>query len=79
MDTKTLSVALKGASPEVEKNVLDNLSSRVKEMVSEEREIAGPLPMSDVEAAREEIMLSIRALIEAGEFRPTRGSDALVE
>jgi len=79
VDTKTLSIALKGASVAVEENILGNLSSRVREMVSEEREIAGPMPLSDVQDARNEIMVSIRALIEAGEFRPTRGSDALVE
>ena len=79
VDTKTLSIALKGASSAVEKNILDNLSSRVREMVAEEREIAGPLPLSDVQSARNEIMVSIRTLIESGEFRPTRGSDDLVE
>jgi len=79
VDTKTLSIALKGASSTVEQNILDNLSSRVRDMVAEEREIAGPLPISDVQSARNEIMVSIRTLIETGEFRPTRGSDALVE
>jgi flagellar motor switch protein FliG len=78
VDTKTLSIALKGASEAVEGNILDNLSSRVREMVAEEREIAGPMPMSDVQDARNEIMISIRALIEAGDFRPTRGADDLV-
>jgi flagellar motor switch protein FliG len=79
VDTKTLSVALKGCSRAVEQNILGNLSSRVRDMVAEERELAGPLPLSDVKIAREEILKSIRALIEAGEFRPNRGGDELVE
>ncbi len=78
VDTKTLSMALKGASEEVEDNVLGNLSSRVKDMVSDERELLGPVPMSEVRAARDEIMKSIRAMIEAGEFRPSKGGEELV-
>ncbi len=78
VDTKTLSVALKACSSEVEENVLGNLSSRVREMVSEERELTGPVPMSEVESAREEIMRNIRAMIEAGEFRPSRAGEDLV-
>ena len=78
VDTKTLSVALKGCTPEVEENVLGNLSSRVREMVSEERELAGPVPMSEVKSARDEVLRNIRAMIEAGEFKPTRGGDELV-
>jgi flagellar motor switch protein FliG len=79
VDTKTLSVALKGCSRAVEQNILGNLSSRVRDMVAEERELAGPLPLADVKIAREEVLKSIRALIEAGEFRPNRGGDELVE
>lgn len=78
VDTKTLSIALKACSPGVEENVLGNLSSRVRDMVAEERELAGAMPMSDVTAARGEIMTNIRAMIEAGEFRPNRGGDELV-
>lgn len=78
VDTKTLAVALKGCSEAVEKNILSNLSSRVREMVLEERELAGPMPVGDVRVARDELLKSIRALIEAGEFRPSRGGDALV-
>jgi flagellar motor switch protein FliG len=79
VDTRTLSVALKGCSQVVEQNVLSNLSSRVREMVIEERELAGPMSMADVKSARDEILKNIRALIEAGEFRPNRGGEQLVE
>ena len=79
VDTKTLSIALKGCSESVEQNILSNLSSRVREMVAEERELAGPQPMAEVKSAREEVLRSIRALIESGEFRPSRGGDDLVQ
>lgn len=78
VDTKTLSIALKGCSKAVEQNVLANLSSRVREMVLEERELAGAMPIADVKLARDEILKSIRALIESGEFRPNRGGEELV-
>ena len=78
VDTKTLSVALKGCSDEVELNILGNLSARVADMVAEERELAGPMPMNEVQVARDEVMLNIRALIEAGEYRPSKGGEELV-
>jgi flagellar motor switch protein FliG len=78
IDTKTLAVALKGCSAAVEQNVLSNLSSRVRDMVIEERELAGPMSFTDVKAARDEILKNVRALIESGEFRPNRGGEELV-
>lgn len=78
VDTKTLSVALKAASPAVEQNLMGNLSSRVRDMVMEEREIAGAVSMSVVQDARDEILRSIRAMIESGEFKPSRGGEELV-
>lgn len=78
VDTKTLSVALKGASSGVEGNLMNNLSARVRDMVAEEREIAGAVSRTVIEDARNEIMRSIRAMIEAGEFKPSRGGEELV-
>ncbi len=78
VETRTLAISLKACSAAVEQNVLGNLSSRVRDMVSEERELAGPMPMSEVLLAREEVMRGVRALIEAGEFKPAKGGDELV-
>jgi flagellar motor switch protein FliG len=78
VDTRTLAVALKACREEIETNVMENLSSRVKDMVKEERELAGPMPMSEVLTAREQIMKGVRALIESGNFKPAKGGDALV-
>ena len=79
VDTKTLSLGLKGASEAVEENVMGNLSQRVRDMVKEERELIGAVPLDEVLAGRDEIMRSVRALIESGEFRPSRGGEELVE
>ena len=78
IETRTLSIALKACSPRVEANILDNLSSRVREMVADERELAGAMPMSEVTQERDLIMKAVRALMEAGEFRPTRAGEDLV-
>jgi flagellar motor switch protein FliG len=78
VDTRTLAVALKACSQKVESNVMSNLSERVREMISDERELAGALPMTEVVAARNEILKAVRALMEAGEFRPARAGEELV-
>lgn len=78
VETRTLSIALKACSPSVEENIMSNLSSRVRDMVAEERELAGAMPMSEVSIAREEIMRGVRAMIESGELQPAKGGDELV-
>lgn len=79
VDTRTLAIALKACPADVEANVLGNLSSRVREMVSEERELAGPTPMGEVLAARGDLLKSVHGLIDSGEFRPARGGQELVQ
>lgn len=78
VDTRTLAIALKACSAEVEQNVTDNLSSRVKAMVVEERELAGAIPMSEVLFARGELLKAVHALIDSGEFQPSRGGEEMV-
>lgn len=78
VDTKTLAVSLKGSNARVEQNIMNNLSSRVREMIRDERETAGPMSMSDVAVARNEVMKAVRTLMESGEFRPTRAGEELV-
>lgn len=79
VDTRTLSLALKACQMEVEQNILQNLSSRVREMVAEERELAGSVPMSEVLGARNLILQNVREMIETGEFQPAKAGDDLVE
>lgn len=79
VDTRTLAIALKGSPPEVERNIMNNLSARVKDMVVDERELAGKLPMSEVREARGETLKGVRALMESGEFKPMKGGEELVD
>ena len=78
IDTRTLAISLKACSADVEDNIASNLSSRVKDMVLEERELAGAVPMSEVLVARGEILKAVHALIESGEFSPARSGEELV-
>ena len=75
IDTKTLSIALKACPDGVFENIMNNLSSRVRDMVLDEKELLGPMPFSDVLQARVEIMGAVRALMENGEFSPARASE----
>jgi flagellar motor switch protein FliG len=78
VDTRTLSIALKGSAPDVEENIMNNLSARVRAMVAEERDLSGPMPMSEVVLARTEMLNSVRALIESGEMQPQKAGEELV-
>lgn len=78
VNTTALAMALKACAPPVEQNIMANLSTRSRAMVAEERELAGPVPMSQVLSARAEIMQAVRSLMDSGEFKPARGGDDLV-
>jgi flagellar motor switch protein FliG len=78
VDTRTLSMALKACQPDVLSNIESNLSVRVKEMVADERELAGAVPFAEVQAARNEILTAVRTLMETGEFSPARAGQELV-
>lgn len=78
VDTKTLSVALKACPELVFENVMNNLSSRVRDMVIDEKELLGAMAFSEVLQARSQIMGAVRALMESGEFSPARASEELV-
>lgn len=78
IDTRTLSIALKACPEPVYENVMNNLSSRVRDMVVDEKELLGAMPFSDVLQSRAEIMAAVRALMDSGEFSPARAGEELV-
>ncbi len=78
VDTRTLAMALKGSSAAVQDNIMSNLSSRVCEMITDERTLLGAVPFSEVATARDELRKAVRVLIEAGEFTPARAGEELV-
>lgn len=73
IDNQDLILALKGASEAVKKKILENMSKRQAEMVSEDMEYMGPVRLRDVEEAQQKIVNIIRKLEDAGEIVIARG------
>ncbi len=68
IDTKELSMALKGASEELQDKFFRNMSSRASEMIREEMEYMGPIRLKDVEEVQQRIVDVVRRLEEDGEI-----------
>ncbi len=68
VETKDLAIALKAASEEVKNKIFANVSERVAVLVKEEMEFMGPMRLSDVEAAQQRIVETVRRLEEEGQI-----------
>lgn len=66
VDTEELALALKTASEELKEKFFRNLSERAVNMIQEELEYMGPVRLSEVEAAQQQIIDTIQALEEEG-------------
>lgn len=70
---KDLPVALKGASEEVRKKIMKNLSTRAQENLKENLQYLGPVRLKQVEEAQQKIVSLIRRLEAEGEIIVSRG------
>jgi len=75
VDTKELSLALKGVSEEVADKVYRNMSKRAASMLQEEMEFMGPVRLRDVESAQQRIVNIIRLLEDQGEIIITKSGE----
>lgn len=66
IDNDTLALALKGASEELKEKFFGAMSKRAADLVMENMEYLGPVKVSDVERAQQEIVDVVRRLEEAG-------------
>jgi len=74
-----LILALKTASDEIKEKIFRNVSSRAAEMIREELAIMGPVKLSDVEKAQQEIVKIARRLEGEGKLTLSRaGGEAFV-
>jgi flagellar motor switch protein FliG len=78
VDSKDLSLALKGASEELKNHIFKNMSSRAAEMLRDEIKLSGPVRLRNVEEAQQRIVAIIRQLDEAEEIVISRGSEELL-
>ena len=75
INVQVLAMALKGAKEKVEEFIMSNVSSRVKRLILDEKELMGPKSREEVEGGQKEIVATVRALIESGEIAVNRSSE----
>lgn len=68
VQSDSLVLALKGASPELREKIFKNMSQRAAEMLREDLESKGPVRLSEVEAEQKEILKIVRRLAEEGQI-----------
>lgn len=80
VQTDSLVIALKGAPPELQEKIFQNMSTRASEMLREDLETKGPVRLSEVEAEQKEILKTARRLAEEGQIMLAGkgGDDAFV-
>ncbi len=79
VEVAQIALALKGSPQNIHDHIYNNMSERAKERVEEEREMAGRVPMSQVEAARAEIMKLARKMYREGTLVVEMGGEQYVE
>lgn len=78
LDMKQVTVALKGASPEVKDKFLRNMSSRAAELLADDLSAMGPVKLSEVEAAQSEIAKIALEAAEKGRITIVRPTDKML-
>jgi flagellar motor switch protein FliG len=80
VQSDSLVLALKGASPEMREKILKNMSQRAAEMLREDLESRGPVRLAEVEAEQKEMLKIARRLSEEGQImlRSSGGEDEFV-
>ena len=75
VQSESLVVSLKGATPELRERVFKNMSSRAAETLREDLESRGPVRVTDVENEQKEMLKIVRRLVEEGEISMGGGSE----
>jgi flagellar motor switch protein FliG len=75
VQSDSLVLALKGASPELREKVFRNMSSRAAETLREDLESRGPVRLSEVEAEQKEMLKIVRRLVDEGQIVLAGGGD----
>ncbi|HEX5356448.1 MAG TPA: flagellar motor switch protein FliG [Aquabacterium sp.] len=75
VQTESLIIALKGASPEIREKVFKNMSSRAAETLREDLESRGPVKLSEVEGEQKEMLKIVRRLADEGQITLASGGD----
>jgi flagellar motor switch protein FliG len=68
VQSESLVIALKGATPEMREKVFKNMSSRAAETLREDLESRGPVRVSEVESEQKEMLKIVRRLVDEGQI-----------
>jgi flagellar motor switch protein FliG len=75
IQTESLVIALKGATPELREKIFKNMSTRAAETLREDLESRGPVRVSEVEAEQKELLKVVRRLVDEGQIQMSSGGD----
>lgn len=75
VQSESLVIALKGATPELRERVFANMSTRAAETLREDLESRGPVRVSEVEAEQKEMLKIVRRLADEGQLVLGGGGD----
>ena len=75
VQSDSLVLALKAASPELREKVFRNMSSRAAESLREDLESRGPVKLSEVESEQKEMLKIVRRLVDEGQIVLAGGGD----
>ncbi len=78
VSNEDLLLALKAASDQVKEKIFSNMSKRAAEMIKEDLETMGPVRLSDVEQAQQNIIQVARRLADEGKIVIAKGGGEVV-
>jgi len=75
VQSESLVIALKGATPALREKIFRNMSTRAAEALKEDLESRGPVRLSEVEAEQKEMLKTVRRLVDEGQIVLAGGGD----
>jgi flagellar motor switch protein FliG len=75
VQSESLVIALKGATPALREKIFKNMSTRAAETLREDLESRGPVRLSEVEAEQKELLKIVRRLVDEGQIVLAGGGD----
>jgi flagellar motor switch protein FliG len=75
VQSESLVIALKGATPTLRDKIFKNMSTRAADTLREDLESRGPVRLSEVEAEQKEMLKIIRRLVDEGQIVLASGGD----
>ncbi len=75
VQSESLVIALKGATPEMREKVFRNMSTRAAETLREDLDSRGPVRVSEVESEQKELLKIVRRLADEGQIQLASGGD----